>query len=146
MRHISTNDFKVASKFTGEAYGTRVTIELDHSDLGIDELMDAFKGIALGLGYSESSWNDYIRETGYDLQLDEEENEINFRNSKFDPKSQSPDGEPTFDWESDYFSMTDKDLDVFMSEIENPSEPNDELKEAAEKYNDELENQKDGIQ
>ena len=131
MRHISTNDFKVASKFTGEAYGTRVTIELDHSDLGMDELMDAFKGIALGLGYSESSWNEYIKETGYNLQLDDEEDEINLRHSN---------EKPTFDWDSDYFSMTDKDVDAFMDAIENPSEPNDELKEAAQKYNDEFEN------
>lgn len=134
MRPISTNDFKNGSKFTGECYGTRVTIELDHSDLSIDELFDAFKGIALGLGFSESGWNDYIRETGYDLQLDAEESEINLSHSN----EHWNDEDATFEWDSDYFTMTRKDANVFAESILNPQPPNEALKEAAQKFNDEL--------
>jgi len=140
MRHVSTNDFKKGSKFTGECYGTRVTIELDHSDLSIDELFDAFKGVALGLGFSENTWNEYIRETGYELQLDYEQTEINLPHSNEHWNEENP----TFDWSSDYFTMTDKDLNIFTESITNPPEPNENLKEAAEKYNDEV--NKDGIQ
>jgi hypothetical protein len=48
------------AKFTGEAYGVKTSVEHDHSDLDIDQLMDAFETIAIGLGYHSNSWKQWI--------------------------------------------------------------------------------------
>ncbi len=61
------------AKFTGEAYGIKISIDHDHSDLNIDELMDAFETIAIGLGYHKDSWKQWILDRANEYQ--EEENE-----------------------------------------------------------------------
>ncbi len=61
------------AKFTGEAYGIKISIDHDHSDLNIDELMDAFETIAIGLGYHKDSWKNWIIDRANEYQ--EEENE-----------------------------------------------------------------------
>lgn len=50
------------TKITGEQWGRKVSIELPYSDTDLNELMDIFKGIAMGLGYAETSWNECITE------------------------------------------------------------------------------------
>lgn len=55
------------TKVTGEQWGRKVSIELPHSDTDINELMDLFKGIAMGLGYDESSWNYAITEIAQEI-------------------------------------------------------------------------------
>jgi len=61
------------AKFTGETYGIKISIDHDHSDLNIDELMDAFETIAIGLGYHKDSWKNWIIDRAKEYQ--EEENE-----------------------------------------------------------------------
>ena len=61
------------AKFTGETYGIKISIDHDHSDLNIDELMDAFETIAIGLGYHKDSWKNWIIDRANEYQ--EEENE-----------------------------------------------------------------------
>lgn len=50
------------TKVTAEQWGRKVSIELPYSDTDLSELIDIFKGISMGLGYDESSWNDCITE------------------------------------------------------------------------------------
>ena len=50
------------TKITGEQWGRKVTIELPNSDTDIHELLDIFKGITIGLGYTESGWDNGIKE------------------------------------------------------------------------------------
>jgi hypothetical protein len=50
------------TKITAEQWGRKVSIELPSSDTDIHELLDIFKGIAMGLSYGESSWNIGIKE------------------------------------------------------------------------------------
>ena len=52
------------SKLTGTQWGKTVTIEVDYSDMDLYEFLEMFKGIAVGLGYSEDSWRRVIIETG----------------------------------------------------------------------------------
>ena len=58
---------------TGEQYGTKVSVQLDHSDTDIDELFDAFETIAIGLGYHSDTWKQWILDRANEYQ--EEENE-----------------------------------------------------------------------
>ena len=61
------------AKFTGEAYGIKISVDHDHSDLNIDEVMDTFETIAIGLGYHKDSWKNWIIDRANEYQ--EEENE-----------------------------------------------------------------------
>jgi hypothetical protein len=62
------------SKFTATMWGKTVTIELDHSDFDLSELMDIFKGLTIASGFEMSSWNNVIKDTA--SQIYDEEHEI----------------------------------------------------------------------
>jgi len=49
-----------ASKFTAEQYGTKVSVEVDHSDMDLDEVMDAFQTLIIGMGYHENSFKNWV--------------------------------------------------------------------------------------
>ena len=49
-------DWNKPSKFIAEHYGTKVTVEYDHSDLSFDEVMDAFETLVVGMGYHKDAW------------------------------------------------------------------------------------------
>lgn len=49
-----------ASKFTAENYGTKISVEIDHSDLTLDEVMDAFETLIIGMGYHADSLKNWI--------------------------------------------------------------------------------------
>ena len=53
-------DFMKPTIITAQQYGTKVTVELNHSDTDIDELFDAFQTLIIGLGYHESAWKGWI--------------------------------------------------------------------------------------
>jgi hypothetical protein len=52
------------SKVSATQWGKTVTIEVEHSDVDLYELLDMFKGLAVGLEYSEDSWRKVIKELG----------------------------------------------------------------------------------
>jgi hypothetical protein len=52
--------FNKPTIITGQQYGTKVSVELDHSDTELDELMDAFETLVIGLGYHPDSWKQWI--------------------------------------------------------------------------------------
>jgi len=62
------------AKFTATMYGKTVTIELDHSDFDLSELMEIFKGLTIASGFEMSSWNNVIKNTA--SQIYDEEHEI----------------------------------------------------------------------
>jgi hypothetical protein len=55
---------KVPAVFTGQAWDKKVTVEIDHSDITMSELLDVFKGLALSLGFAEESWKEGILDMG----------------------------------------------------------------------------------
>ena len=61
---------------TAQQYGTKVSVELDHSDTDIGELFDIFQTICVGLGYSDSSWKSFILEKAEEYKEDESDNSI----------------------------------------------------------------------
>ncbi len=62
MSYKSILDYKQPTIITGQQYGTKVSVELDHSDADLDELMDAFQTLVIGLGYHDSAWKNWIVE------------------------------------------------------------------------------------
>lgn len=57
---LTATDFIKPTIITAQQYGTKVSVELNHSDTDIDELFDAFQTICVGLGYHESAWKQWI--------------------------------------------------------------------------------------
>jgi hypothetical protein len=48
------------SKFIAETYGTKIKVKIDHSDLSLDEVMDAFQTLIIGMGYHENSFKNWV--------------------------------------------------------------------------------------
>lgn len=55
---------KQPSKISATQWGKTVTIEVEHSDTDLYEFIEMFKGVVVGLEYSESSWRTVIKELG----------------------------------------------------------------------------------
>lgn len=68
---MNIKDFSQPTILTGKQYGTTVTIELDHSDTSIDEVMDGFLTIVKGLGYLDTTINEWIKDKSKDIYEDE---------------------------------------------------------------------------
>ena len=54
--------FNKAAIFTAQTYGTKTPVEVDHSDLSLDEVMDAFQTLIIGMGYHENSFKNWVTE------------------------------------------------------------------------------------
>ena len=61
------------AKFTASMYGKTVTIELDHSDFDLTELMDVFKGLTIASGFEINSWNNVIKALSAEIHDTERE-------------------------------------------------------------------------
>ena len=59
---IYSNTPNPPCKFTATMYGKSVTIEMDHSDIDLTELMEVFKGLAIASGFANDSWDSVIKE------------------------------------------------------------------------------------
>jgi hypothetical protein len=68
-------DFKKPTIITAQQYGTKVSVELDHSDTDIDELFDVFQTLVVGLGYHESAWKQWIVDRADEYKEEEIEND-----------------------------------------------------------------------
>lgn len=74
MSTKSIADFIKPTIITGQQYGTKVSVEINHSDTNIDELFEAFKTIVVGLGYHDSAWKQWIVDTADEYKEEELEN------------------------------------------------------------------------
>jgi len=59
--------------FTAQTYGTKTTVEIDHSDLDLNEVMDAFQTLIVGMGYSNNSIKNWVLEKAEEYREDETE-------------------------------------------------------------------------
>jgi hypothetical protein len=74
MNSNFTTDFKKQAIFTAQTYGTKTTVEVDHSDLSLDEVMDAFQTLIIGMGYHENSFKKWVIERGVEyIETDAED-------------------------------------------------------------------------
>ncbi len=57
--------------FTAQTYGTKTTVEIDHCDLDLDEVMNAFQTLIVGMGYSNDSLKSWVLEKADEYKEDE---------------------------------------------------------------------------
>lgn len=62
MNSNFTTGFNKPAIFTAQTYGTKTTVEIDHSDLDLDEVMDAFQTLIIGMGYHKNSFKNWVIE------------------------------------------------------------------------------------
>lgn len=155
------HDLTKPTRLIGENYGTKISVEIDHSDISLDELFDAFQTIVIGMGFHKDSLKNHIIDLAAEYQEDESEylkeklnewkdeaDEVEIRHSatshpwnefdwnKHDHKIEDETDE---DDDEDFFGVTETETDedddiinIFIDEVETP---NRELKEAAEDFN-----------
>jgi len=68
---MNIKEFSQPTILKGTQYGTTVTIELNHSDTSIDEVMDGMLTIVKGLGYLDTTVNEWIKDKCKDIYDDE---------------------------------------------------------------------------
>lgn len=59
--------------FTAQTYGTKTTVEIDHCDLDLDEVMNAFQTLIVGMGYSNDALKNWVLEKAEEYKEDEPE-------------------------------------------------------------------------
>ena len=64
------------SSVSATQWGKTVTIAVEHSDVDLYELLEMFKGLVVGLEYSEDSWRKVIKELGELYTEEDVDNEI----------------------------------------------------------------------
>ena len=88
MNSRLTPDFGKPTKFTAENYGTKISVEVDHSDLDIDEVMDAFQTLIIGMGYHENSFKNWVIDRANEYnETDAEDLKEKLEAWKFDDES-----------------------------------------------------------
>jgi len=60
MKNNGIADFLNPTLITAQQYGIKVSVELDHSDTDIDDLMEAFRTLVVGLGYNDLVWKEWV--------------------------------------------------------------------------------------
>lgn len=152
-------DLTKPTRLTGENYGTKISVEIDHSDIDLEELFNAFQTIVIGMGFHKDSLKNHIIDLAAEYQEDESEylkdklnewkdeaDEVEIRHSttshpwnEFDwNKHDHKVEDETDETDEDFFGVieTDEDetdeVDEIIDEVEIP---NRELKEAADEFN-----------
>jgi hypothetical protein len=91
--------FNKPTKFTAENYGTKISVEVDHSDLTLDEVMDAFQTLIIGMGYHENSFKNWVIERAEEYnETDAEELKEKLEAWKFEDEDYSGQFE---DWKNE---------------------------------------------
>ena len=144
MSYKSITDFIKPTIITAQQYGTKVSVEIDHSDTDIDELMDAFQTLVIGLGYHDSAWKNWI------VDRAAEYHEQDTEDLKATLKQWSEDEVSDIVFHSDV-KLTDKEIDEAFAQHNAHEEgfdldedeyddygqliePNEALRKAAKKY------------
>ena len=127
-----TTGFNKPAIFTAQTYGTKTTVEIDHSDLSLDEVMDAFQTLLNGMGYHSDGFKQWVLERAAEYQ--EEENEK--WNDAITSMEQDEDRYENLrhNWEDESILTSEKDAEVFFEAINGSIEPNEKLKEAVKEF------------
>ena len=96
--------FNKAAIFTAQTYGTKTTVEVDHSDLSLDEVMDVFQTLIIGMGYHENSFKNWVIERAQEyIETDAEDLKEKLEAWKFEEDYNGQFG----DWKNETPSIED---------------------------------------
>lgn len=105
-------EFSKPTILTAQHYDRKITFEIDHSDLNLDEVMDAFETLVIGMGFHKDSWKQWIIERAEEYVEDDTEDlktKLNDWKNDEDELRHSTDEHPHWDWDEESAS---KRMDV----------------------------------
>ena len=126
MNSNFTTGFNKPSIFTAQTYGTKTTVEVDHSDLSLDEVMDAFQTLIIGMGYHENSFKNWVTERAVEYnetdaedlkekleawKFEDDDNELRHHNSfwqGYEASKKDSEGYESGELENDFFGQIDE--------------------------------------
>ena len=126
MNSNFTTGMNKPSKFTAEQYGTKVSVEIDHSDMDLDEVMDVFETLIIGMGYHADSLKNWIidkadehRETDTEnlkekleeWKFEDDDNELRHHNSfwqGYEASKKDSEGYESGELENNFFGQIDE--------------------------------------
>jgi hypothetical protein len=73
MKNYNFKEMTKPAIFSAQTYGTKTTVEIDHSDLSIDEVMYAFQTLIDGMGYHSEDFKQWVLEKAEEYQQEEDE-------------------------------------------------------------------------
>ena len=130
--------FNKPTIITAQQYGTKVSVELDHSDTDIDELFDVFETLVVGLGYHQSAWKQWIVDRADEYKEEEIENAIDMGVYEPSPELRRAAEEYVNTLSEQYIDEAlaehNADEDADYDDYGQLIEPNEALKKAAKKY------------
>ena len=130
MSYKSITDFIKPTIITAQQYGTKVSVEIDHSDTDIDELFDAFQTLVIGLGYHESAWKQWIVDRAEEYHDEDGDNDAVFHPKVNLTDEQIDEVFAQHNAHEEGFDLDEDEYDDYGERIE----PNEALKKAAENY------------
>lgn len=122
--------FNKPAIFSAQAYGTKTTVEIDHSDVSLDEVMDAFQTLLDGMGYHHDGFKQWVLERAAEYQEEEDE--------KWD------DVKAAMEQDDDRYENLRHNTDDKFEDYQNADddlewpEPNEKLKNAVEEFRKEV--------
>jgi hypothetical protein len=118
----SIADFAKPTTFTVKHYDKTVTIEIDHSDIDLNEVMETFESLTIAMGFSKEGFRNWVKEMA-DVYMEEdaEDKEAFIREYKYEQEQSN-------------VKFSDEDVRTIINNWQNPPEPNENLKKAAERY------------
>lgn len=119
MNSNFTTDFKKQATFTAQTYGTKTTVEVDHSDLSLDEVMDVFQTLIIGMGYHENSFKNWVIERADEYrETDAEDLKEKLEAWKFEDDDNSIELKHRWNKNSEGFEVDKLENDFFGAEEE----------------------------
>lgn len=140
-------DWNKPSIFTAQQYGTKISVEVERSDMDLDEVMDAFQTLIIGLGYHQDAFKKWVinRADEYnetDLEeLKEKLEDYEFADLRHSAPKVNEEEEDEFfgkfdidetgayhtneDWENDYNATLDQDEERYRASKEDEDEFDD---------------------
>lgn len=70
-----TTGFNKPTSFTVKHYDKTITIEIDHSDIDLNEVMETFESLTIAMGFSKDGFRDWVKEMA-DVYTQEDEEEL----------------------------------------------------------------------
>lgn len=133
MTNYNFSDMRKPAIFTAQSYGTKTTVEIDHSDLSLDEVMDAFQTLLVGMGYHHDTFKQWVLERAAEYQEEDGHAEIEHTNSHWNYVKAAMEQD-----EEGYENLrhsTDEDWEKITNMFEYPTPPNENLKKKTKKKN-----------
>jgi len=75
MIYKALSDMSKPTTFTVKHYDKTITIEIDHSDIDLNEVMETFEALTIAMGFSKDGFRDWVKEMG-DVYTEEDEEEL----------------------------------------------------------------------